>query len=49
MMGSYIAALTAFIVVNAGNFPFQIPQFIIWLGPTVILVPLSLYWSKPYK
>lgn len=48
-MGSYNPVLTAFIVVNSGNFPFQIPQLIICLGPTVILVPHSLSWSKPYK
>lgn len=49
MMGSYISALTAFIVVNTQNFPFEVPQLIIWLGPTFLLVPLSIYWSKPYK
>jgi hypothetical protein len=49
MMGKYIAALTGFIVVNVKNFPFEVPKLIIWLGPTFLLVHLSIYWSKPYK
>jgi len=42
MIGSYIAALTAFIVVN-NNFS---PGIIGWLLPTVIFTPLIFYWSK---
>ena len=49
MMGGYTASLTAFIVVNAQNYPFEIPSLVIWLGPAVLLTPLSIYWSKPYK
>lgn len=49
MMGGYTASLTAFIVVNADHFPFEINSIILWLGPTLLLTPLSIYWSKPYK
>lgn len=49
MMGGYTASLTAFIVVNAQNYPFEIPSLVIWLGPAALLTPLSIFWSKPYK
>ena len=44
MIGTYIASITAFLVVNI-NFK---PAFVIWLGPTVLLVPLIIYWSRKY-
>jgi hypothetical protein len=44
MIGTYIASLTAFLVVNI-NFN---PTFIIWLAPTVLIVPLIVYWSRKY-
>ena len=44
MIGAYIAALTAFLVVNNTYLP---PVFA-WLLPTVILTPLIFYWSKKY-
>lgn len=40
MMGSYIATLTAFLVVNVKNVQ---PGWLIWLTPTAILVPLMMY------
>jgi len=49
MMGGYTASLTAFIVVNAQYYPFEVPSLVIWLGPAVLLTPFSIYWSKPYK
>jgi uncharacterized membrane protein len=45
MIGSYIAALTAFIVVN-NNFS---PGIVGWLLPTVIFTPLIFKWSRQYK
>jgi hypothetical protein len=42
MIGAYIAALTAFIVVN-NHF---LPGIIGWLLPTVIFTPLIFYWSR---
>ncbi|GAB4454354.1 MAG: hypothetical protein OHK0036_17820 [Bacteroidia bacterium] len=49
MTGSFIAALTAFLVVNAKYFPDQIPGFAYWLLPTVILTPLIIKWSRQYE
>lgn len=46
MTGGFIAALTAFLVVNAQYFPEQIPGFIFWLLPTVFLTPLIVRWSR---
>lgn len=42
MMGSYIATFTAFMVVNLNDVQ---PQWIVWLGPTALLVPLMQYWT----
>lgn len=49
MTGSFIAALTAFLVVNANNFPYLIPSFVYWLLPTLILTPLIIQWSRKYE
>jgi hypothetical protein len=49
MTGGFIAAMTAFLVVNAKYFPEQIPGFIFWLLPTVILTPLIIRWSRQYQ
>jgi len=48
MLGSYIAAVTAFLAVNVGAFisGFLLP---VWLGPTFIGVPLIIYWRNKYK
>ena len=45
MIGSYIAAATAFLVVNNT----LLPNVLAWLLPTAILVPLIFKWSKKYK
>lgn len=45
MVGSYIAAATAFLVVN-NTF---LPGIVAWLLPTVILTPLLFKWSNKYK
>ena len=42
MIGAYIAALTAFLVVNNT----YLPSIVAWLLPTVLLTPLIFYWSK---
>jgi uncharacterized membrane protein len=49
MTGGFIAALTAFLVVNAKYFPEQIPSFVYWLLPTIILTPLIIKWSRKYE
>jgi hypothetical protein len=42
MIGAFIGALTAFLVVN---FSFPGPYWLIWLAPTFVLVPLMRYWT----
>ena len=49
MTGGYIAALTAFLVVNAKYFPQELPGIIFWLLPTVILTPMIIRWSNKYR
>ncbi|MEZ4773194.1 MAG: hypothetical protein R3D00_08425 [Bacteroidia bacterium] len=50
MIGAFIAVFTAFLVNNMGNF---IPDFgfnwIIWILPAAVGVPLSGYWAKLMK
>ena len=45
MVGTYIASVTAFLVVNVR----MEPAVLLWLGPTILIVPLIIYWSKRYK
>jgi uncharacterized membrane protein len=45
MIGAYIAATTAFLVVNNTI----LPGVVAWLLPTLILVPLIFKWSRKYK
>ena len=45
MIGSYITALTAFIVVNDFGY---FPNYIKWIGPTILFVPLIIYWQKKH-
>lgn len=42
MIGAYIATVTAFLVVNIkGN----VPYWIVWFLPTVLFVPVIVYWN----
>ena len=43
--GAYIAALTAFLVVNANDWGIPVPGFVWWLLPTAVLTPLIVRWS----
>jgi hypothetical protein len=45
MIGTFIAATTAFLVVNVK----MEPSYLIWLAPTAILNPLIFFWSSKYK
>ncbi len=45
MVGSYIASVTAFLVVNNT----MLPAVFAWLFPLVCFVPLIVIWSKKYK
>ena len=49
MTGGFIAALTAFLVVNAKYLPEQIPGFLYWLLPTIILTPMIIRWSRKFE
>ncbi len=46
MTGGYIASLTAFLVVNMKYSPFALPPVLVWLFPSIILVPLIIRWSN---
>ncbi|RXK52557.1 DUF2306 domain-containing protein [Aquirufa rosea] len=48
MMGTYIASLTAFLVVNASIFPAFIPSFVFWLLPGCIVGPMIGRFVKQY-
>lgn len=48
MTGSYIAAFTAFLVVNFDRLPLHLPGFVVWLAPSMVLSPLIFKWTKKY-
>src|SRR5438876_154262 len=41
MLGSYIGAITAFVVNNSGIIP--LPDIALWLGPAFFIVPLIIF------
>ncbi|MBZ0205126.1 MAG: DUF2306 domain-containing protein [Flavobacteriales bacterium] len=45
MLGSYIATVTAFLVVNLSSSPLGM---MIWFAPMVVVVPLILIWTRRY-
>lgn len=47
MLGSYIGALTAFLVNNGRLVP--LPNVMLWLGPTIIFVPLIFFEIARHK
>lgn len=49
MTGGFIAALTAFLVVNSKYIPAFLPGFLFWIIPTIIFTPLINKWSKRYS
>ena len=49
MMGGYTATVTAVLVVNGDRVPFAVPEFLLWLSPTLVLTPLSIYWIRQRK
>lgn len=48
MTGAYIAALTAFLVVNSNALMAWVPGWVFWLLPTAILTPFIIRWSNNY-
>lgn len=49
MTGAYVAAITAFLVVNANYSPIALPPAVLWLLPTVVLTPFIFKWTKRYR
>ncbi len=47
MIGSYIGAITAFLVNQASHIP--IPDVVLWLAPTAILTPFIVFEIKKVK
>lgn len=47
MLGSYIGAITAFLVNN--NQWLHLPNIIAWMGPAIVLVPLIFYEVNRFK
>jgi uncharacterized membrane protein HdeD (DUF308 family) len=47
MMGSYLGAITAFIVNNGTRIP--LPEVLLWLGPTAFLTPLIIFEIKKHQ
>lgn len=48
MVGGYIAAFTAFVVVNNDTL-IGLPPLLAWLFPTFLGVPVIVYWTRQYK
>lgn len=49
MTGSYIAACTAFLVVNLDKVNLPVPSVLAWVLPTIILTPLIVKWSREIR
>jgi hypothetical protein len=49
MLGSCIAATTAFLVVNAGRLGFETFSLLVWLTPTIVGVPTIAIWTRYYR
>lgn len=49
MLGSCVAATTAFLVVNAGRFGYERTALVVWLAPTVIGTPAAALWTLYYR
>ncbi len=47
MLGSYIGAITAFVVNNSRVIP--LPNLVLWLGPACLIVPLIIYEVKKHE
>src|SRR5206468_3385938 len=44
-----IAAVTAFLVVNAGNLGLPSSSLVVWLGPSLMGVPAIAIWTGYYR
>ncbi len=48
MIGAYIASITAFLVVNTSE-KIELPFWVIWIGPTLIMMIPMTIWLRKYK
>jgi uncharacterized membrane protein len=49
MLGSCIAATTAFLVVNANRLGMETFSILVWLAPTIIGIPTIAIWTRYYR
>lgn len=49
MSGGFIAASTAFLAVNSQKIPFEVPSFVFWLLPTILITPLIIKWQRKLR
>jgi hypothetical protein len=49
MLGTGIAALTAFAVVNSGRLGLPVFALPVWLGPSLVGVPAIVLWTRHYR
>lgn len=49
MCGGFIAAATAFLAVNYVKIPLEIPVFVYWLLPTILITPLISFWNRKFR
>jgi hypothetical protein len=49
MLGSYIAANTAFLVINSRHFHVGLPAWFWWLLPGAVIGPISVIWIAYYR
>lgn len=49
MSDGFIAASTAFLAVNGPKIPLEIPTFVYWLLPTILITPLITKWSRKLR
>lgn len=49
MMSAYIAAVTAFFVVNFSGLVPEAFNIMVWMAPTVLFTPLIIYYTNKYR
>jgi hypothetical protein len=49
MLGACIAAVTAFLVINAAQIGLPRNSFIVWLTPTIAGIPITVAWVRYYR
>ena len=49
MMSAYIAAVTAFFVVNFSGLVPEAFNIMVWMAPTVLFTPLVIYYTNKYR